>query len=336
MIKLNHLTLGILAILTIWIIIISGCVQQETPSKIPTTTQPFETPLIQPTTKYDPRINPTDFSSNVSNKYYTLTPGKKMVYKAETEDGTERIEVYVTHEMKEVIDVETIIVWDRVWLNDGLVEETYDWYAQDKDGNVWYFGEDSKTLIDGKVVSTKGSWEAGIDGAKPGIIMKANPHAGDSYRQEYYRGVAEDMADVLALNESVIAPISNFSNCVKTLDYTPLEPDVKEYKYYCPEAKGVVLEVDTESGERVELVSVEYGAEPSPSTVEKKEQLKGNITEAEAKEIALKKVPGVVTDIVIERKFGKITFVVEVDADTGPETDVIIDINTGEVLGIEK
>ncbi|HLC87233.1 MAG TPA: hypothetical protein VJH65_03100 [Candidatus Nanoarchaeia archaeon] len=188
-----------------------------------------------------------------------------MVYESKTEDGKEHIEVYVTSEKKSLMGIETIIVWDRVWLNGDLIEDTKDYYAQDKEGNVWYFGEESKEILHGKIVSYKGSWEAGVDGAKPGIIMKAEQKVGETYKQEYYKGEAEDKADILALNESVSVPFGEFTNCVKTLDYTPLEPDVKEHKYYCPEAGGVVLEIDLNNNERVELLSLEYNTEPTPT-----------------------------------------------------------------------
>jgi hypothetical protein len=97
-----------------------------------------------------------------------------------------------------------------------LAEETLDWYAQDQAGNVWYFGEDSKEIENGTVVSTKGSWEAGVDGAKPGVVMQANPQIGVSYRQEYYYGEAEDMAEVLSLSESVSVAFGSYQNCLKT------------------------------------------------------------------------------------------------------------------------
>ena len=285
---------------------------------------------------YNPKINPSDFTSKVTNLYFSLTPGKKMVYEADTEDGLERIEVYVTNEKKIVQGVETAVVWDRVWLEGDLIEDTKDWYAQDKEGNVWYFGEDSKEMIEGKIVSYAGSWESGINGAKPGIIMEANPQAGDSYRQEYYIGEAEDMGDVLALGETVTVPYGTFSNCLKTLDWTPLEPGSKEHKYHCPEAGGTVLEVDLDGGERAELINLEYNTEQSPSMISNEpKELTAGITEAKAKEMALKEVPGKVTDVEIERKSGRIVYVVEIDTDSGPETDVLIDIKSGDVVGIE-
>ena len=139
-------------------------------------------------------LNGSEFSDVINNKYFTLTPGTKYIYEGMTGEGLERAETYITEEKRIVNGIETIVVWDRVWLDNELIEETYDWYAQDKEGNVWYFGEDSKEYENGEVISTHGSWEAGIDGAEAGIIMKANPATGERYRQEYYKGIAEDMA----------------------------------------------------------------------------------------------------------------------------------------------
>jgi len=283
---------------------------------------------------YNPVINPSEFSSNINNPYFSLTPGKNMIYESKTEEGLEKIEVYIMNETKTVNGVETRIVWDRVWLNNELIEDTKDWYAQDNEGNVWYFGEESQEIIDNIVVSTKGSWEAGINGAKPGIIMKANLEIGDKYRQEYYKGEAEDWGEVIAVNESVNIPFGHFTSCIKTRDYTPLEPNVNEHKYYCPEIGGVILEEEVNGEEKVELIKVEYNSLPTLSIEKKQELLKTKITEEQAKEIALKEVNGKVIDISIEKKLGKTAYVVEIN--NGDETDVIIDINTGEVLGIER
>lgn len=205
---------------------------------------------------YNPVINAADYVAGVDNQYFPLIPGTKFIYEGETEDGTERNEVYVTDQIKEILDIPCIVVRDRVWVDDELIEETFDWYAQDKDGNVWYFGEDSKEYEDGELESREGSWEAGVDGAKPGIIMEANPQVGDSYRQEYYEDEAEDMGEVLSLNESVSVTYGSYENCLKTKDFTPLEPDVIEHKYYAP-GVGFVLEIMVEGGsERIELVEI--------------------------------------------------------------------------------
>lgn len=286
---------------------------------------------------YAPQINPEDFLSKIDNKYLTFMPGKKFIYEGKTEEGIERTEVYATHETKKILGVNTIVIWDRVWLNDELIEDTKDWYAQDKYGNVWYFGEDSKEIVNGKVVSTKGSWQAGIDGAKPGIVMKANPQVGDSYRQEYYEGEAEDMAEVVSLGVKIKVKYGSFSDCLQTREWNPLEPGDEEYKYYCPEVGNLVYEVGIEDGEGTQLIGIKADSEQTQPTQIKEEpieELKKEITEDEAITIAQKTVKGKVTDVAIEKKFGKTAYVVEINAD-GVETDVIIDIETGKVLGIE-
>ncbi|MCM2325680.1 MAG: PepSY domain-containing protein [Candidatus Woesearchaeota archaeon] len=299
-----------------------------------------DTTDIKPEAKeeYDPLINPADFSSVVDNKYFKLTPGKKTVYEGMTQDGLERVEVYVLDERKIVMGVETIVVWDRVWLDGDLIEETKDWYAQDKDGNVWYFGEDTAELLEGEVLNHNGAWEAGVNGAKPGIIMLGNPKIGDSYYQEYYEGIAEDMADVLSLDESVKVPSGSYTGCLKTRDYTLFDIWADEHKYYCPQVGDIALEIELEDGEKIELKSVQYDSEPSPSYVPKTDAPKTSsvITEEEAREIALARVPGEVTDIAKEKKFGKICYVVEIDADEGTETDVVIEAATGEILAVEE
>ena len=136
---------------------------------------------------------------------------------------------------------------DRDWRNDEWTEDTLAWYAQDEDGNVWYFGEDSKEIQGGVVVSTEDSWEAGLNGAKPGIAMKGTPKVGDTYRQQFAEGKAEDMDRVLSLNESVEVPAGSFGNCLKTLEWSPLDPEVIEHKFYAP-AIGFILKVEVESG----------------------------------------------------------------------------------------
>jgi len=205
---------------------------------------------------YNPIIVPNDFVSEINNKFFTLVPGTTFIYESQRDDGTERNEVNVTNDTKIVLGVQTVVVWDRVWLDDELIEETFDWYAQDNSGNVWYFGEDSKEYESGKVISTEGSWQAGIDGAKPGIIMKAEQKLGQPYRQEYYKGKAEDMAQVVAVNEKVNVPFGTFDNCIKTKDWNTLVPGTVEFKYYCPQIGGVTLEVDQEGSNPVELIDM--------------------------------------------------------------------------------
>jgi hypothetical protein len=181
---------------------------------------------------YAPHINSSEFTTTIDNEYLPLKPGTTFVY----EGGAERDEMTVTHDTKKVMGVECVVVDDRAWEDGKLIERTYDWFAQDKEGTVWYFGEDTKEYENGKVTSTKGSWEAGVDGAKPGIIMQADPKVGQSYHQEYYKGEAEDMAKVQSLNESVTVPYGSFDHVLVTREWTPLEPSYDEHKYY---ARGV-------------------------------------------------------------------------------------------------
>lgn len=205
---------------------------------------------------YNPVIKPSDFVKGIDNKYFTLTPGKTLVYEGKTEEGIEHIEVATLDETRVVMGIECMVVQDKVFLDGNLIEDTIDWYAQDKKGNVWYLGEDSKEIENGEVISTGGSWEAGVGGAKPGIIMLADPKAGDEYRQEYYEGEAEDFGTIINLKEVAKVPYGLYEDCLMTRDWTPLEEDIDEYKYYSPEIGAVVLEIGIYSRERIELVDI--------------------------------------------------------------------------------
>ena len=208
---------------------------------------------------YAPSIDPADFTTKIDNKYFPLKPGTTFVYRGKTADATEGDTVKVTSDTRNIMGVECVVVDDRVTEDGKLTEKTYDWYAQDKEGNVWYFGEDSKEYENGKVKSTGGSWEAGKDGAKPGIIMPASPKVGETYRQEYYKGEAEDMARALKLDGSAKVPYGSFDHVLVTREWTPLEPNIAEHKYYAP-GVGNVLEVATKGPqERLELVDVKHG-----------------------------------------------------------------------------
>ncbi len=206
---------------------------------------------------YAVALDPQTFVATIDNPWLPLTPGSRWVYEATTEDGVERIEVVVTDETREVIGITTTVVRDTVTLDGALIEDTYDWFAQDADGNVWYLGEDSKEYDNGEFVSTAGSWEAGVDGALPGVVMQADPKVDDPYRQEYYEGEAEDMAVVFATGEAETVAFGSFDDLLVIREWNPLEPDVIEHKYYAA-GVGTVLEVQVQGGsERVELVSYE-------------------------------------------------------------------------------
>jgi hypothetical protein len=204
-------------------------------------------------------LNPADFTTQIDNPYWPMAPGSKWVYRETEADRELLIEVTVTDETRNIAGITAVVVHDVVTEGGELVEDTYDWYAQDSAGNVWYLGEDTKEYENGEVVSTAGSWEHGVDGAMAGIIMPAKPRVGLSYRQEYYAGEAEDAARVLSLDEKVQVPFGTFDNVLMTKDFTPLEPDLVEHKFY---ARGVgpVLTLGISGGSaRTELVSYEPG-----------------------------------------------------------------------------
>jgi hypothetical protein len=201
--------------------------------------------------------DPGDFVAEIDNPYLGFERGKTFRYEGETGDGLETIVVEVTHDTKTILGVATTVVHDRAYLDGELVEDTFDWFAQDANGNVWYFGEDSKEIEGGIVVSTEGSWEAGVDGAVPGVLMLAEPVVGVKYQQEFAEDVAEDMARVLSLTKTAEVPYGTFDECLMTQEWSHLEPGAREFKYYAP-GVGLVLELKPQGGRgRVELVSVE-------------------------------------------------------------------------------
>jgi hypothetical protein len=205
-------------------------------------------------TAYAPAIEPADFTSTIDNPYLPLMPGTRWVY-AST-DGVERVDVEVTAQTRVVMGVVCVVVSDTASEDGSVVERTLDWYAQDADGAVWYFGEETAEYENGVPTSTEGSWEAGVDGAQPGVVMPAHPEPGEPYRQEYYLGEAEDMGQVLATGQTITVPAGTYSDVVQTRDWTPLEPDVEEHKFYAP-GVGVVAEVTTKGGSgSLELVEV--------------------------------------------------------------------------------
>ena len=191
-------------------------------------------------------VNPSDFVSHVDNPYYPLVPGTTSHF----EGSVDRIDIiFVTHEIKVICGVRCTVVRDRAIVNGLLSEDTFDWYAQDKAGNVWLFGEGSSHFdASGTVITTAGSWEAGVNGAAPGMIMPANPQVNQTYRQELAPGVAEDMATVLALDARVEVPFGTFFNCMQTRDFSPLNPGQAELNYYAP-GIGLVRTVQTEGGD---------------------------------------------------------------------------------------
>jgi len=183
------------------------------------------------------QMSSSDFSAKVDNPYYPLTPGTTYRYRG-VKDGRPTLDSYaVSHETKNIEGAPCVAVKDNLYEAGKLEEQTSDWYTQDNGGNVWYFGEATRELNrQGKTTTTEGSWQAGVNGARPGIFMPANPQPGQSYRQEYYKGQAEDQFKVLDLNSSVTVPSGHYRPALLTEETTPLEPGVVDHKYY---AKGI-------------------------------------------------------------------------------------------------
>jgi hypothetical protein len=179
------------------------------------------------------------FSTRIDNPNLPMKPGTRRVYR-ETENGeVNRVTVRVTRRTKRVAaGIRARVVRDTVRHRGEIVEDTFDWYAQDRRGNVWYVGEDTTEYKDGRPVSKEGSWEAGVDGAEAGIVMLAHPRVGRKYRQEHYPGHAEDRAKVLSRDEQAQVPAGHYRHVLLTKEWNPLEPKALEYKLY---AKGVGL-----------------------------------------------------------------------------------------------
>ena len=201
---------------------------------------------------YRPAIDPANFTHVVNNPYFPLVPGTTFTFTEKEGSETRENKVTVTHDTKVVMGVKCAVVHDTVTVDGKLKEDTFDWYAQDKQGTVWYFGEATREFKAGERVSTAGSWEAGVNG-QPGIIMPAQPKPGQPYRQEYSPGNAEDMGQVVAVGETVTVPKGTFKDCVKTKDWSLLESG-HENKWY---AKGVgLVRAKSSSGEVATLISV--------------------------------------------------------------------------------
>jgi hypothetical protein len=194
---------------------------------------------------------PEDFVAVIDNPYMPFMPGTRTVFVGVSDGERERNVVSVTDRTKVILGVTTTVVHDQVFSANGdLAEDTFDWYAQDRFGNVWYFGEDTAEYTNGKVSSTKGSWEAGVGGAQPGVVMLAQPTVGESYHQEFLRGEAEDVGTVVAIDDRVSVPYGSFDHVLVTEDTTPLEPQILEHKFYA-QGIGVVLERVLRGGQEV-------------------------------------------------------------------------------------
>jgi hypothetical protein len=233
---------------TVAVLALAACggSKSGSPASLPTGSEPF-------------KLDPADFTTQIDNPYWPMIPGSHWVYR-EVENGeVQRVDVTVTDQTRQIAGIEARVVHDLVTKNGEKLEDTYDWYAQDKDGNLWYLGEDTKEYENGKVKTTEGSWEAGVDGALAGVVVPAKPTQGLAYREEFYKGHAEDGAEVLNVDSQVQVPFGRYRDAVLTRNFSTIEPTVEEMKLY---AKGVgpVMELLVSGGAgRTELISFTKG-----------------------------------------------------------------------------
>ena len=204
-------------------------------------------------------LDPADFVAEIDNPYWPMAPGSRWVYReTDGKGGVQRVVVTVTDRTKTIQGIEATVVHDVVSEDGEVIEDTFDWFAQDRWGNVWYLGEDTTEYEDGKT-STAGSWEAGVDGAQAGVVMPGEPEVGLAYRQEYYAGEAEDAGEILSLDEQVEVPFGAFEDVLQTKDWTPLDPKLLENKFYARGIGPVAARTVSGGSDREELLSFEPG-----------------------------------------------------------------------------
>jgi hypothetical protein len=228
------------------------------PSTTASTAGPQSAPSLAPIHgTYSPKIDPANFVTAIDNRYFPLKPGTGFHFKGVRGKTPQTDDMVVTRQTKKILGIRSTVVRDTVSEHGKPVERTFDWYAQDRQGNVWYMGEDSFELQHGRFAKASDSWESGVKGAKPGIIMPADPRPGDQYRQEYYPpGQALDEARVVGTG-SVKAPFTASRHALITSERSPLEPQT-EKKYYVPGIGEVAERVVKGHHEEFELVSVTH------------------------------------------------------------------------------
>jgi hypothetical protein len=254
--------------LTICLLLLWGCTggtatsrssETTSPSSPVQATPPAATPAVLPTGAMPVELDPGEFSADVTNPYWPLEPGTRWTYREALPDGgvSETVVVATTKTKRIANGITARVVRDTVRVDGEIIEDTYDWYAQDRAGNVWYLGEDTAEFEAGKITTREGSFEAGVDGAQAGVIMPADPQPGMRYRQEYYKGQAEDNGEVLSTRELVEVPSGRYQDALLTKDTTAIDPTIAEHKLYAP-GLGLVLTLDVSGGSgRDELIKVD-------------------------------------------------------------------------------
>jgi hypothetical protein len=232
-------------------LLLAGCGTSSESDKPSRSARPYDLPRGSAAVQLDP----ADFVPRIDNPYWPMAPGSRWTYRETDAEGTgQRVVVTVTGRTKTILGIRATVVHDRVTEDGEIIEDTHDWFAQDKWGGLWYLGEDTTEYENGKPVNKKGSWEAGIDGAQAGLIIPPSPKVGMTYRQEYYAGEAEDRGEILSLDAQAKVPFGFFEGLLKTKDTTPLEPDVLEHKFYAKGVGPILAIAVSGGGGREELV----------------------------------------------------------------------------------
>jgi len=226
-----------------------GTADAQAGADLPQGSEPFE-------------LDPADFTTEIDNRYWPMKPGTRWTYRELDDEGrTLTVVTTVSSETKKLANAITArVVRDTVTEDGEVVEDTFDWYAQDSKGNIWYLGEDTAEFEEGAVTTRSGSWEAGVDGALAGVAIPADPVDDMQYRQEYYAGEAEDVGEVLSTEEQAQVPAGHYLNALLTKDTSALEPNVLEYKLYAPSVGPVLTLGVSRAGDREELLKVEMVA----------------------------------------------------------------------------
>jgi hypothetical protein len=251
---------GLLAAVT------AGCGSSGSANSSSTTAASTSTPTsasdLAPTHgAYSPSIDPANFVKTIDNPYFPLQPGTTFLYKGVHENGKtpQTDKEVVTDRTKQILGVTCTVINDTVSSYGKPIERTFDWYAQDKAGNVWYMGEDTREVVHGRFVKMSDSWQAGVKGAQPGIIMPGNPQPGDEYRQEYYPHYALDQARVLGSGGPVKVPYGSYKHTLLTVETSPqIDPGVAERKYYVAGVGDIKEHTVSGNKEQIRLVSISH------------------------------------------------------------------------------
>lgn len=280
------------------------------------------------------RVDPQNFIKGVTNPYFTLVPGRKFRLAGRTPEGIDVIkELLASDRTEDILGVNTQAIWEREFRDGALVSDTKKWYAEDKEGNVWLFGQDEIEIFGGFAKGSGDSWKAGIDGARAGIVIPANPKVGDALHTEY-SGYSDQKAHVVSVSESINIPQGAFSNCLKIRDYQD-EKGKPEDSFYCKDVGNLSLESIPGTFGKIQLTDVEDHFSTSGMNIHYPE-FKVSIDEAKAKELALDAVDGAksVANLTIKLWENKPAYAIEVLKEEDKKVMVYLNVQNGSIVKV--